>query len=324
MLFFIFNGDSIARLSPDGSAEELIHVGGAPADLAAAPDGGLLAYTAQGSGSAREIFVISPDGRYAQQVSCLGYARVLKPAWSPDGQTVAFAASQTADGPLGIYTANFAGSGQCPTGNNQRQIVQVDDSQLDSIVWDRSGGWLFFSHGAISAVNPADGRFYAAWIPATGYGPNRALAHHPAADTLVYLKANRDSRTGQVGGMMFAARTGDIGEAAQELPGTPILARRLRYSRDGRFLLIAAERDIWVQDERSGSSLPLVQGGHFDPQPVLSPDAGVVAYIDGGRDRLTVPQVFVISRIGGEAAQLTFHQEGSITDLTWAASSDDA
>ena len=52
-IYYIFNGDSIAALKADGSSEALILVGGAPADLTLSPDGQFLAYTAQGSGSAR-------------------------------------------------------------------------------------------------------------------------------------------------------------------------------------------------------------------------------------------------------------------------------
>ncbi|MBI5670199.1 MAG: hypothetical protein HZC41_19560 [Chloroflexi bacterium] len=318
-VFFIFNGDSIARLMPNGGMEDLIHVGGAPADLSAAPDGSLLAYTAQGSGSAREVFVSSPDGTYTQQVSCLGFARVLKPAWSFDSRMLAFAASQTSDGPLGIYMADIAGSGQCPAGNNQRQVAQLEDNQLDAIAWSPAGDWLFFTHGALSAASVTDGTVYLDWIPATGYGPNRSPAHSPVEDTLVYLKSERNSRTGQVGGTVFTVSTGTIAKQPQELRGVQLLARRLQFSRDGRFLLVATERDIWVQDEKTGSSLPVVEGSKFDPQPVFSPDAAVIAFVDGGRDRLTVPQVFVVSRTGGSPTQITFHQEGTISDLVWLA-----
>ena len=72
-LFYIFNGDSVVRLAADGTSEELILVGNAPADLELSPDGTLLAYTAQGSGSAREVYVSNLDGTYTQQVSCLGF-----------------------------------------------------------------------------------------------------------------------------------------------------------------------------------------------------------------------------------------------------------
>lgn len=318
-LFFIFNGDSIARLTPDGAAEDLIRVGGAPADLTAAPDGSLLAYTAQGSGSAREVFVTSPDGIYTQQVSCLGFARVLKPAWSFDSRTLAFAASQTSDGPLGIYTANVAGSGQCPAGNNQRQVTQLDDNQLDSIAWSPAGDWLFFSHGAISATSLTDDTVYLDWIPATGYGPNLSPAHSPVGDTLAYLKADRNNRTGQVGGTIFTVSTASMAAPPQEFRGAQLLAHRLQYSRDGRFMLVATERDVWVQDGKTGSSLPVVEGRRFDPQPVFSLDAVLIAFVDGGRDRLTVPQVFVVSRTGGSPTQITFHQEGTINDLVWSA-----
>lgn len=318
MLFFIFNGDSIARLTPDGSVEDLIRVGGAPADLTAAPDGSLLAYTAQGSGSAREVFVSSLDGTFTQQVSCLGFARVLKPAWSHDSQTLAFAASQTMDGPVGIYTAGVVGSGQCPAGNNQRQIAQLEETQFDSVAWSPAGDWLFFSHGAISAANLVDGMLKPGWIPATGYGPNHNPIHSPVVEELFYLKTERDSRTGRVGGTIFITSTANMGAPLREQRSTQVAARSLQFSRDGRFVLIATERDVWVQDEQTGSSIPVTEGGNYYPQPAFSPDAALIAYVDGGRAQVTVPQVYVMRRTGGSPTQITFHQEGIITNLVWA------
>ncbi len=318
-LFFIYNGDSIARLAPDGSREELIVVGGAPADLTAAPDGSLLAYTAQGSGSAREVFVSSPDGTYVQAVSCLGFARVLKPAWSFDSRTLAFAASQTADGPLGLYTANVVGSGQCPGGNNQRQVAQLEANQLTGLAWSPAGTWLFASHGAISAFNVVDGTAYPDLLAATGSGPNLSPVHSPTDDLLTYLKSDYNSRTGAIGGTLYTIRTGNLQPPVQELRGAQLLARSAAYSRDGRYLLVATEREVWVQDERTGSSLPIVQASSFYPQPVFSPDAEWVAFVDGGRAALTIPQVYIVRRTGANPTPVTAHQEGTISDLTWSA-----
>jgi Tol biopolymer transport system component len=317
LIFFIFNGDSIAWLAPDGSAEDLLRVGGTPADLSAAPDGSLLAYTAQGNGSAREVFVTSPDGTYNQQVSCLGFARVLKPTWSFDSQTLAFAASQTPEGSLGIYTANVNNSAECPVGNNQRQVAQLEDNRVYSIAWTPAADWLFFSHGVISAVNLKDGTFHADLIPSSGYGPNLSLAHNPITDSLVYLKAERDNRSGQVGGTVYTVNMANFDGQLQEYRGAQLLARSLEWSKDGRFLLVGTERDVWVQDEQTGSSRAITQKGNFDPQPAISPDGEWVAYVDGGRDKLTVPQVFVMTRNGENPTPISFHQEGTITDLVW-------
>jgi dipeptidyl aminopeptidase/acylaminoacyl peptidase len=318
MIFYVFNGDSIVRLLPDGSFEELIRVGGAPSDLSVSPDGSLLAYVAQGSGSAREVFVSSPDGSYTQQVSCLGFSRVVDPTWSFDGQTLAFAASQTPDGVLGIYVADFAGSGQCPTGNNQRQIVQLEENRLYGLAWNPAKNVLFFSAGAISAVNLADGSLYPGLIPATGFGPNLSPAHHPTADRLLYLKAQRDSRTGQIGGAVYEINTAAL-DRPQEIRGIQVFARSLRWSSRGSYLLLATERDVWLQDERTGSSLAVVEGSNFYPQPAISPDETFIAYVDGGQAGRTVPQVYIVGRDGRNPTQITTHQEGSITDLMWAA-----
>ncbi len=315
-LYFIFNGDSIVQLKADGSFEQIILVGGAPSHLALSPDGSLLAYVAQGNGSAREVFIASLDGAYTQQISCLGFAYVVEPAWSPDGAALAFAAAPVEGAPLGVYTAAIAGSNACPSGNGQRQLAALEAAQLADLGWDPGGDWLYFAATAIYSLSTVDGRLLALTIP-SGFGPDFSPALNFQTRRLTYLKTEREARTGRTGGTVYELETAQMDSAPRELRGAPYFARSLRWSPDGDWLLVAGEREVWVQGRRTGTALQLVAGGNFFPQPVFSPDAALVAYVDGGRDAVTVPQVFVVSRQGEDRRQLTFHQEGTISDLLW-------
>jgi len=320
-IFYIFNGDSVVRLSATDATEELILVGGAPADLALSPDGMLLAYTAQGSGSAREVFVSNLDGTYTQRVSCLGFARVLDPTWSPDGTALIFAASQSSNGPLGIYSANFAGSGDCPSGNNQQQLAQLEQNIVSDFTWNGDGSLVFFSSNAIYGLNAATGEMFPPLTQPSGYGPDFSPAHSPRTPQLMYLKTERDEATGAKGGTIFQINSAQIGEPPlSERRGAALMARGLRWSADGRFLAIASERNVWVQDQQINTSLQVVANANFYPQPVFSPDASMIAYVDGGRTGITIQQVFVVARNGDNPTQITFHGEGTISDLNWSAS----
>ena len=319
-LFYIFNGDSVVRLSADGVSEELILVGNAPADLTLSPDGTLLAYTAQGSGSAREVFVSNLDGTYTQRTSCLGFSRIINPTWSPDGKTLVFGGSQSTDGPIGIYSANFAGSGDCPNGNNQRQLTQLQQNSVSDFTWNTDGSLIFFASDAIYGINAQTGEMFPPLTQPTGYGPDFSPAHNPRSPQLMYLKTKRDEKTGTKAGTIYQFNSAQIKKPPlKELGGAALKAQGLRWSADGRFLAVAGERDVWIQDQQSNTSLQIVTGANFYPQPVFSPDASMLAYVDGGTTGITVQQIFVVGRDGNNKTQITFHKEGTISDLNWSA-----
>jgi Tol biopolymer transport system component len=315
---YIYNGKSIVALSAANRAEKLILNSGAPADLTLSPDGKLLAYVAQGNGSAREVYVINLDGSYIQRVSCLGFARVISPAWKPDSQTLAFAASQTSNGPLGIYTANIAGSGQCPSGNSQNLLVQTDFNDLTDMVWTMDGNAVLFASQVIYGIDVAKKLLYPPLTVYYGHGPDFSLAPNPRSSLLVYLKPAYDRKTNTVGGQIYQFDTTTLQGNMQELAGANYGARRLRWSADGSRLLIATDQAAWVQDSQMGTSIQVVKASNFYPQPVFSPDGTSIAYVDGGIEKKTVQQIFVVETAGGTPTQLTAHTEGTMADLNWS------
>lgn len=317
-IYYIFNGDSVARLAADGSGEQLILVGGAPSDLTLSPDGTLLAYVMQGNGSAREVFVSSLDGTYTQQVSCLGYARVLAPTWKPDSQEVVFAASQTSDGALGVYVAGIAGSGQCPTGNNQRLVAQLDVNRLGNFTWNPDGTLVFFDSDVIYGIDIVNGQLYPPLTQLTGYGPDSAPAHNPRDFRLLYVKSQYDEREEERIGAVFQVNVADISQPPlQEQPHTALNAVSLRWSLDGSLLAIAVPQGVWVQNQRTNTSIEVARNTNFFPQPVFSPDGNFVAYVDGGTTDITIQQIFTVGSNGQGTRQITTHQEGTITYLNW-------
>jgi Tol biopolymer transport system component len=317
-IFFIFSGDSIASLDLASGREKLIQVGGAPAGLTISPDGKLLAYIAKGAGSAREVFVSSLDGSYTQRVSCLGFPRVMGLAWKSDSKTLAFAASQSADGPIGVYEARVAGSGNCPTDNQQRLIVQTELNQVDEVAWSPAGDWVYLISKSIYAADVAGGRLVQVTFP-SGFGPDFSLAPHPSGSTLMYLKSDRDPESGLRGGTIYQLDPARIGGKMTEGRGAPYLARRVRWSQDGHYLLIASANQIWIENRQAATTIPIVRDTNFYSQPILSPDAEHIVYVDGGASDRTVQQIFIVARLGGSPRQLTVHQEGTISDLNWGA-----
>lgn len=317
-IYFIFNGDSIAMLAGDGSNEQLIVVGVVPADLTLSPDGSLLAYVADGSGSAREVFIANHDGSYIQQVSCLGFSRVLQPAWSHDSQQVAFFASQTPDGPMDVYVAGIVGSGQCPAGNGQRQLTRLASQTLRDLTWSANGEWVFFSNGPVLAVNVNNSETLPPLTMPTGFGPDFSLAHHPRTDQLYYLKSDADLDSGRTGGRLAQLNTAEVAPDMTEIRTAELFAQHIEWNADGSYLLVSAGDGVLLLGKESGISVQVVRGNRFPPQPTISPDGAFVAYVNAGLENPAVPQVYIVDRLGESPVQVTHHGEGTIDDLVWA------
>lgn len=327
-IYYGFNGDSIAMLAADGSTDELILVGGKPADIVISPDEKWLAYTADDGEGVREVFAMSletegiPDDQWYRsvRVSCLGFARVLLPAWTADTRILAFAASETVDGALGIYTAELLGSNQCPVANHQRGLVQTSFKSISGLTWSPDNTRVYFTSEALYAVEYANGLLYPPLTQPTGFGPDSSPIYRPASTDLYYLKTQMNDQTRQKGGELAHIDTTDLATLPlNESRGTLLFAQQIQFSRDGRLVLASGAQDVSLQNMDVGSAVIVVAGAKFTPQAILSPDAGHIAYIDAGIGSNFVAQVWVVDRRGNNRRQLTTHEEGTIAFLNWAS-----
>jgi tricorn protease-like protein len=316
-VYYIYNGDSIARVPADGSSgPELVQLATGIEDLTLSPDGTLLAYVAQGNGSAREIYISSLDGTYLQQITCLGYSRITEPTWSWDNARIAFFASQTSDGPMDVYTADIAGSSDCPTGNNQRPWTQIGSQQFDGMTWDTDGEHIYFSDYNLKVVNLRSGAVYDA-TQATGFGIDSRPHFNPYDGQLYFLRP-RD--TDQVGGHLFIQTVSDL-EAGVEPPQPGGIlgyySTDIVLDRTGEELMVStAAGEIFIFSLATGSPIQVAQSlVSMPPQPVFSPDSQQIAYIALGA---VAPQIYIAPRLGGGAIVITSHTEGTVADIVWA------
>ncbi len=312
-IYFIFNGNSIVELAADRSFEDLLpipHIGQEITSLSLSPDNNQLAYIAPGSGSAREIYMTGRKGENTRQISQLGFGIVQTPVWKPDSSALAFIAAQGPESPRGIYVVNADGSGLRP-------VLQLPSLEMRDLAWSLDGEWLFYSNQTLFAVNVTSGAPTESLTQFSGYGPDIVPVHSPVRPELYYLKGGYDRNTGQSGGVLSSIDTSTMPTVPFERSGAPLYVDLLEYSRDGTYLLISSSEGIWVQDQESLISPKILQGSQIPPRPAFSPDSQQVAYIN--LDGLGIPQIFLIGRQGGDITQITFHQEGTISDLEWAA-----
>jgi Tol biopolymer transport system component len=243
-------------------------------------------------------------------MSQLGFAEIQTPVWRPDSGALAFIAAQSDNAPMGIYIVELN------TGN-QRRVLELPTRELRDLAWDGTGSRLFFSNQTLFVLNVESGALSGSLTEFTGFGPDFSPVHNPNGPELYYLKMMGNLNTGQRGGILSFFATDEITEPMVERRGAELYASSLEYSRDGAYLLIASDKGIWVQDQSIQTASEIIRDMPVPPRPALSPDGEQVAFI--GLDERAVEQIYVMDRRGGPVTQLTFHQDGTITDLVWVA-----
>jgi tricorn protease-like protein len=194
-------------------------------------------------------------------------------------------------------------------------MIQLPSTILRDLSWGQEDEWLFFSDNQIFAMDAFTGELLPPLTQLTGFGPDFSPVHNPIQAELYYLKTRQDLDTGIRGGVLSHIVTDDLPDFDIERPGAALYIDELEYNPDGAFLLAASQRGIWVQTQAMQTATQIVSDLGVPPQPTFSPDSTWIAYVD--TDELGVPQIFVIDRRGGDSTQITFHQEGTITDLVW-------
>jgi hypothetical protein len=317
-LYYIYNGDSIAAQAADGSFTELVLAAGAPTDLALSPNGRVLAYAAQGSGTARAVYIMDADSAAPQRytpipVTCQPFARIQSMAWSADGTFVAFAAAVNAGEPLAIYAVQVAGG--CP--DRERQLTPPQFPFVAGTSIRSDGQWVAFASESMYMVNFQQQLLNISYN--TGYGPDFGPRFRPGSTELYYIKTTLDEQDNNLGGRLALVDTADPTQdlRLQESRGLFFSGTHLDWDSSGDFLLLGGTSDVQLQTISTGVARTLVLDSDFPPQPVFSPDASAIAYIAANRGQ-PQQQIFIVSRTGENPQQITRLTEGSILNLVWS------
>lgn len=333
-IYYIYNTDSIAAVPADDSRPEELIVrfpGGRISDLSASPDGQYLVYVANGVGSAREVFVSSRDGTYTQQVSCLGFGRVLSPVWQPGGDLIAFLASQTETSVMNIYVARLAGAGNCPADNGQALLFSLERPEQSAegtilvgglaasdLVWSSDGTRLFYNDDDLFMFALESGTSHLL-SEATGFGPEFGLAYSPREEMLYFLHSTRETVAEGLA-EMWRVDVSQLADGGTAVPyGLGFTARYLHWSADGSFMVFANNRAIYLYNSTTSGSNALAPVPSYPPSPVFSPDAQHLAWVGVLPENPAVLQIFVSPHSDFAPVQITAHTEGTISDLIWLA-----
>ncbi len=280
------------------------------APIVAAAGGNLVAINEDGSGQ-NWLLSISQD------------ATAAFPAWSPDGQTLAYALRYPAPSPkLRGITSVICGLDRA-TGQGRLLAVGIQDDWLDEPVWSSDGRSLLLTLNRYqpgAGQQPVDRRNVARYDLATGeLLVLVADAHSPAlstaGDRLVYVAVEPESQTEA----LFVARP-DGRDARQliVLQRPYVSAMWPRWSPDDTQILLGTGVVRGGEDERYVPSLVGADGQGFQQ---LSKDANNVVSVDWGPDSRIV---YVTSGTGlfirdmGQEQARNVMQAGDGMGVSWA------
>jgi TolB protein len=238
-------------------------------------------------GSNFALVVADSDGDN-QQVALRSEQPIISPAWSPDGQTLAFVSYHAQGRPI-IYTHQVYEAGVQP-----RAVASFRGSN-SAPAWTRSG-----PQQIIAALSLDGGSQIYAIDPRGGSAPRR-LTQSSSIETepycapgrpLVYFVSDRLGRSPQIYRMDFEGKTAELVTRNGNYNISPSI------SPDGKWMayisLVGSAYRLHLMDLSTGESRPLTDTA-ADESPSFSPNSKLILY----ETRLRGREVLMTSTLDG-------------------------
>lgn len=316
-IYYIYNGDSIIALSPDGVTNTLVMTFGVDkpiTDLGASPDGSLLTFVAPGNGTAREVYVMNRDGSYLQQISCLGFQDVRHPIFTPNGTALVWFTAPEVGASGNIYRATLDGSNACPSQNQQSLFVRTETTQFNGMTWNRQGDTLFYvTTGNLIEFDPITQASTVAFGQ-SGITPNQNPTHNPARDELIILYARNQSDG--IPNTIAQLITNTLKGEARTIFDMGLMESitNVEWGTDGAYLVVTTRDSVYLRHSDTGK-IDIIASEVSDPIAMISPDNLAIAYVR--LDRRGTPQWHIYIRESKTDTRITSNIEGTITDSLW-------
>ncbi len=357
---FVAYRAGVAGVRPLGATPVTSFVGD-ERDPALSPDGSRVAFAWDGGvpGVAEadrqfDIYVLPADGVGDPVRLTMQPANELSPAWSPDGERVAFVRCGLG-GECGVYAVD-AGGGP------EQALVPNGDLAITDLVWSPDGQQLAFSgrrglQGAFSLhLLPLDGSApQRLTSPASTYPGDLGPAFSPDGQQLAFVRTALDGRQDVA---VVTVQGGRVRRLAREQKGVT----GLDWTPDGREVVYAANRDgaagLWrvgldgrdprwvalgsdggeiagpsvgrngglafarqlvrsqiVEIRGDGPVRPLIPSTRDDRQPAVTPDGSRVAFVS---TRSGSHEVWTAEADGTGARQLTTFGGARVSGPRWS------
>ena len=249
------------------------------------------------------IVTLNPDGTGLAAVTSDG--RSQDPAWSPDGQKIAF----VREGPplLNIYTMNADGSG----------VTQLTSGSASDLTpaWSPDGAKIAFTRRSSSDSSGRD--VYT--MNADGSDITQ-LTNTPQSDEVDPAWSPLGSEIAFVrSGVIYVIRTDGTGERSLAMGNDPNWSpdgQRIAYSRDGEIHVINADGTVGVPLTNDPDD-PVTGTTFSNLEPAWSPDGTRIAFVHVACDPTVIDCNYQLQTIGSDGTGRALVTAGARREPDW-------
>jgi serine/threonine-protein kinase len=267
---------------------------------------GLSALSAFVQGQGGDVFLAPAAGGPAVKL----VERASYPAWSPDGQSIAFQSDRS--GHWDIWNVPARGGEPRPVTSD----IEVDYQPA----WSPDGNWIAYASvqaqaGGRLRVVPADGtgtprdlNLPSETVASPAWSPDGAWIYFATGRSLAVAKTTL-SRVAfaSAGGASLVVQRITLGASADIDPDVAASGRRLAYAG------VSYSADLWVLDVRTGDLRQVTSTSCLEDYPDLSPDGSTLLFFS---DRTGEPGLYTLDVDGGAWQPLT--PEGGAQMPRWS------
>ena len=265
--------------------------------VSVSPDGRQIAFIRVAPGGESALMIANADGTGVRQL--VGHPNppgaMDAPAWSPDGQRIAYALLDHRRNDTTIVEAHVAdGSVRPVTERRWLRIIKL--------------AWLADGHGLLALATPGDSFVYQVWhLSYPGGGAQRltndlnsysSMSLAAAANTLAVVQSETSAN-------IWVAPDNDTGRMRAVTSGSGKTDSPGEWTPDGRIVYhstASGTYDIWITRTDGGTPQQLTSGARINQGAAVSPDGRSIVFLS---DRTGTPHLWRMNIDGTDQRQLT-------------------